>query len=71
MANIIHETQGHEVTVGQLCYRHRMRKPINIAKKEQILRENRLDEVPDVKADPYSNRSNLFNETSRYGQKIF
>ena len=56
MANIIHETQGHEVTVGQLCYRHRMRKPINIAKKEQILRENRLEEVPDVKADPYYDR---------------
>lgn len=44
-----------------------MRKPINLARKEQILRENRVDEVPDIKADP---SYNLFNETSRYGQKI-
>ena len=44
-----------------------MRKPINIAKKEQILRENRVDELPDIKSDP---SYNMFNETSRYGQKI-
>lgn len=68
MANIIHMVQGHEVVMGQLCYRHRMRKPINVAKKEQILRENRVEEVPDMyKADP---SYNVFNETSRYGQKI-
>ena len=38
--------------MGQLSYRHRMRKPINVAKKEQILRENRIDEGPEIMAKP-------------------
>ena len=54
--------------MGQLCYRHRMRKPINLAKKEQILRENRVEELDGPQVDPYKS---LYNETSRYGQKIF
>lgn len=45
-----------------------MRKPINLAKKEQILRENRVEELDGPQVDPYKS---LYNETSRYGQKIF